>query len=1040
LNWFTALRLLLLILCTTTFALAQSTDAGINGVVFDPSGKVIADADIEILNEATGMHYGGKTNGAGIYTVSILPPGQYRVQVSKAGFKTIIKPGIILNVQSALALNFTLPIGATSETVTVDSGASLINTTDGAVSTVIDRKFVENIPLNGRSFQDLISMTPGVVTQSPQSGGSATVSGDFSVNGQRTESNSYLVDGVSGNLSAGNGYGTQTAATSGSVPSSTALGTTQSLISVDALQEFRVESSSYSAEYGRSPGGQFSLVTRSGTNDVHGTAYDYLRNNFFDANDWFNDLYGAPQAALRQNDFGATLGGPVVVPHVYNGKDETFLFMSYEGLRLTQPQAASINYVPDSFMRDQAPSALQPILNAFPIETGIDYGTAANPGLAQFIKAYSVPSQIDSGSLRIDHTISPKLALFFRYGITPSSTQSRSLSEVAQQQIRTSTYTFGATSHLSSKVDNELRLGYGQSKSSQTGSIDSFGSSTPVNLADQLGLGGYVNPSPYFGIFITGVGSAVFNVSNADSSLHQWNLVDSMSYSVGKHHLKIGVDYRRIVAPTNPPAASPAAEFFSTASVLDNSVDYLFLEKQVSAIPIFNETSLFAQDQWRVSSSVNLSVGLRWDLDPPPGEANGQQAYTVLGPFANPSSLELAPRGTALWKTTRLNLAPRLGLAWTARATPGWETVVRSGGGVFFDTDSQVASMGFEGIGFAGYASYSGVPLPITSAQMDFPTEVNGPPYTGATVYGFPSHLQLPYTLQWNASIEQAIHKDQALTLTYVGSNGRRLIGERAYSLTSLNPSFGTVVEFPANLTSNYQAMQVQFQRTLAQGLQALASYTWSHSLDFGSNYQALPLIRGNSDFDVRHSFTSGISWDLPEPRREGVAAEVLAGWGLDGRLVARSSFPVTLQGNFLTDPASGSVYFGNLDIVPNQPIYLYGAQYPGGRAINPEAFTSPGGDNAGDAPRNFARGFGEMQFNVAARRQFPIHDQLKLQFRAEAFNLLNHPNFGYVDPYLTDATFGEATQMLNQSLGTLASQYQQGGPRSMQFALKLIF
>jgi hypothetical protein len=1035
LKYLFALCLMLAILCTTRIAFAQSTDASISGVVFDPSGKVIPDADIEILNEATGLHYSGKTNGAGIYTVSILPPGQYRVQVSKAAFKTIIKPGIILNVQSALALNFTLPIGAASETVTVDSGTSLINTTDGAVSTVIDRKFVENIPLNGRSFQDLISMTPGVVTQSPQSGGSATVSGDFSVNGQRTESNSYLVDGVSGNLSAGNGYGTQTAATSGSVPSSTALGTTQSLISVDALQEFRVESSSYSAEYGRSPGGQFSLVTRSGTNEVHGTAYDYLRNNFFDANDWFNDLYGAPQAALRQNDFGATLGGPLIVPHVYNGRGRSFLFMSYEGLRLTQPQAASINYVPDSYMRDQAPSALQPILNAFPIATGLDYGSEADPGLAQFIKAYSVPSQIDSGSIRIDHNITPKLALFFRYGITPSSTEARSLSEVARQQIRTRTYTFGATSHLSTRMDNELRLGYGQSKSSQIGSIDSFGSSTPVNLADQLGLGGYANPSPYFGIFVTGVGSAVFNVSNADSSLHQWNLVDSMSYLIGSHHLKIGVDYRRIVAPTNPPATSPAAEFFSTNSVLNNSVDYLFLEKQVSATPIFSETSLFAQDEWRVSSTVNLSLGLRWDRDPPPGEAHGQEAYTVQGNFSDPSSLKLAPRGTALWRTTWLNLAPRLGLAWTARATPGWETVVRSGGGVFYDTDAQVASMGFEGIGFAGYASYSGVPLPITSSQMDFPTGVTGSPYTGATIYAFPSHLQLPYTLQWNASVEQAFHKDQALTMTYVGSNGRRLIGERAYSLTSLNADFGTVVQFPANLTSNYQALQVQFQRTLAQGLQALTSYTWSHCLDFGSNYQALPLIRGNSDFDVRHSFTGGISWDLPAMRNG-----MLTGWGFDGRIVARSSFPVTLQGNFLSDPASGSVYFGNLNIVPNQPIYLYGSQYPGGRAINPAAFSSPGGNNAGDAPRNFARGFGEAQINVAARRQFPLHDQLKLQFRAETFNLLNHPNFGYVDPYLTDATFGEATQMLNQSLGTLASQYQQGGPRSMQFALKLIY
>ncbi len=258
--------------------------------------------------------------------------------------------------------------------------------------------------------------------------------------------------------------------------------------------------------------------------------------------------------------------------------------------------------------------------------------------------------------------------------------------------------------------------------------------------------------------------------------------------------------------------------------------------------------------------------------------------------------------------------------------------------------------------------------------------------------------------------------------------------------MTSLNPNFGSVVEFPADLTSNYQALQMQFQRRVAHGLQALASYSWSHSLDFGSNYQALPLVRGNSDFDVRSSFSGGMSWDLPASRGSTPVKNVIGNWGIDGRLAARTAYPVTLQGNYLTDAATGSVYYGNLDLVPDKPIYLHGVQYPGGRAINPAAFVTPAGNGAGNAPRNFVRGFGEVQVNLAARREFPLHDQVMLQFRAEAFNILNHPNFGYVDPYLTDATFGQATQMLNQSLGTVASQYQQGGPRSLQFALKFVF
>ena len=318
--------LLVVTLCLLpSYLLSQSTSATINGGVTDPTGNFIPDAEIDIVNDTTGVLYSVRTNDSGIYFVPILPPGHYHVQISKRGFKTIIKPDIILNVQSAVALNFVLPVGATSESITVEAGSSMINTSDASVSTVIDRKFVENLPLNGRSFQDLISMTPGVVTQSPQATAQAPGSeGDFSVNGQRTESNYYTVDGVAGNASAGTGTGVPQIATSGSIASSTALGTTQSLISVDALQEFRVQGSSYSAEYGRSPGGQFSLLSRSGTNRLHGSLFDYLRNNFFDANDWFNDYYHVAQPALRQNDFGGTLGGPFRIPRIYDGRNRSF--------------------------------------------------------------------------------------------------------------------------------------------------------------------------------------------------------------------------------------------------------------------------------------------------------------------------------------------------------------------------------------------------------------------------------------------------------------------------------------------------------------------------------------------------------------------------------------------------------------------------------------------------------------------------------------------------------------------------------------------
>jgi hypothetical protein len=280
----------------------------------------------------------------------------------------------------------------------------------------------------------------------------------------------------------------------------------------------------------------------------------------------------------------------------------------------------------------------------------------------------------------------------------------------------------------------------------------------------------------------------------------------------------------------------------------------------------------------------------------------------------------------------------------------------------------------------------------------------------------------------------------QSVTLSYVGAEGRRLIGVQQRSLTALNPNFGDVLYFQTDLTSNYQSLQLQFQRTVTKGVQALASYTWSHALDYGSNATELPLQRGNADFDVRNNFQAGVSWELPKLAKPKMVADAVNGWGVDARVLARTAFPVTLGGSLLIDPTTGNEYDGGLNLVPDQPIYLYGQQFPGGKAINPDAFSLPPGEAAGNAPRNFVRGFGESQLNLALRRELHLHDPFVLQFRAETFNLLNHPNFGYVDPVYTDATFGQAIQMLNASLGTVASQYQQGGARSMQFALKILF
>ncbi|MGA7566946.1 MAG: carboxypeptidase regulatory-like domain-containing protein, partial [Terriglobales bacterium] len=890
---------------------AQSPNGTINGLVLDPSNKVIAGADILVINDTTGVKYSAKNNEDGIYVVPNLPPGAYRLQVSKVGFKTLIKPDIVLNIQDALSVNFTLPVGAVFDTVTVEGGASMINTTDASVSTVVDQSYVKNMPLNGRSFQDLILLTPGVVTQTPQlsvtQGGGLGQTGEFSVNGQRTESNVYTVDGVSANVGATTGemmFGR--AGASGSIPAATALGTTQALVSVDDLQEFRVQSSTYSAEYGRNPGGQFSFETKSGTNQWHGTAYDYLRNGTLDAQDWFNDYFRLPEPALRQNDFGGTFGGPVDVPSVYHGKDKTFFFVSYEGLRLTQPQAASINYVPDAALRAGAPAALQQVLNAFPVQSPNGIDDTAN-GIAQFIGTWSNPSSIDSTSVRFDHVVNDKLRLFFRFSDTTSSSASRGTYATAQTPAMdttlgytTRTYTAGANSAFTNRLSNDFRLNYSSNDVSSRISIEAIGGSTPVNLVDLTGLGTASNSG--IALLYGGYDLPLDQEMNS-AAQRQWNLVDTVSLSLGRHQFKFGLDYRRL-APYSG-LASPEADYVysSKDAVSSNSAS-----GQIAAFlplyPLYKNLSAFAQDEWRVSQSLSLSFGLRWEVNPPPGVTQGLMPYTVQG--TGPDNWAVAPQGTPLWHTTWFNFAPRLGAAYVLHNASGWETVVRGGGGVFFDTGQQAGSLGYYGPGFTAATNFSPASFPSHPAV---PVIVNPPvpPYPNFLTIGFATHLQLPYTLQWNISIQQALGKSQALTFSYVGSHGARLLEEDEF-FAFTNPNSLAFLFFENGLTSDYDAFQTQFQRRLSRGLTALASYTWSHCIDYGSSNYDLGYQRGNCDFDVRHNLSTALSYDVPNIGHSGVLKEALSHWGFDDRFTARTAFPVTLQGNGLLQP-NGQIY-----------------------------------------------------------------------------------------------------------------------------------
>jgi hypothetical protein len=1034
---------------------AQSPNGLINGLVSDPSQAAIPGAEIVAVNDVTGLQYTTKTNDEGIYVLGNLPPGPYRLQVSKVGFKTMIKPDITLNVAGALSINFALPIGALHEIVTVTGGAPTINTESATVSTVVDRQFAENLPMNGRSFQTLIELTPGVVPAASN----INDGGQFNINGQRASSNYWMVDGVSANVgiaaSAGPGNGF-----SGSLGAFSAMGGTNSLVSVDAMQEFRIQTSDYAPEFGRTPGGQISIVTRSGTNWFHGSVFDYLRNDVFDANNWFADNTGQPKPRERQNDFGGTLGGPIL-------KNRTFFYFSYEGLRLRLPQTL-LTTVPDLAARTNAQPAMQPFFNAFPLPNGPD---DVNNGLAQFNASFSNPASLDAYSLRLDHRVRDNLTLFGRYNYSPSEITQRgaggaqALSVLFPSKITTQTATLAAVLLISPKISNDLRFNYSKTDAFNAFRMDSFGGAVP--LANPLFPSGFDfnNASLFLDILPLTHGAYEIGVA-AKNAQRQFNIVDTIELQIGSHSIKAGLDYRRLRPHFGPGSYSQGVFFADVPSAQAGNASFALFGSQVPVSFRFQNLGAYAQDTWRVGSRLNLTYGLRWDVDFVPSPIHAPSMVSVTGfNLQDLSQLAVAPPGRPAFKTTFGNVAPRIGLAYQLHQNADFATVLRGGFGVFYDlvtseTGNILAEASYP---YGAFQFVFGTTYPFDPVTAQPPSiTLQGLSAPGsAPLTAFDPHLLLPYTLEWNLALEQALGKQQSISASYVGAAGRRLIQTAVVSQP--NPSFNSAWLITNAATSNYDALQVQFRRQLRQGLQALASYTWAHSIDtasagssfVGSNTfipGALATNRGPSDFDIRHAFSLGATYQIPSPKLNRFTEVVLGNWSIQNVVQMHSAPPVNVYEASFPQLAQFSTQV-RPDLVPGQPLYLHGSQYPGNKALNPVAFASPPVNSNGNPTRqgnlgrNALRGFGLTQWDVAVHREFPIRDtRFTVQFRAEAFNVLNHPNFGPPQAGIGAGSFGVSTQTLAESLGGNVGSggfnalYQLGGPRSLQFALKLQF
>jgi hypothetical protein len=1039
---------------------AQSTNASLTGRVTDPSKARIVEAKVTAISSGTNSRHETATNDSGEYCLSNLAPGTYGIEVEKPGFKKLIKPGLILHVLDSLNIDFEMKIGSASESIIVEGGTPLVDTESATVSTVVDRQFVEDLPLNGRTFQTLIMLAPGVVaTQTAYDD-----QGQFSVNGQRADANYFTVDGVSANFGV-TGYFPLVQAGGGALPAVSVSGGANSLVSVDAMQEFRVQTSSFAPEFGRTPGGQISIATRSGTNALHGTLFEYFRNEVLDANDWFNGYTNEPalpKPEERQNDFGGTFGGPII-------RNKTFFFFSYEGLRLRQPSTQE-TVVPDNASRQQAPATIQPFLNAYPVANGAEGGN----GLAQFDASYSDPSSLNAYSVRVDQIVNSKISLFGRYDYSPSTLDQRGafpppymvLSATESVSSSVQTFTLGMEHLIAPRLSNEIRVNYSNQRLGTKYFLDGFGGAVP--LQDSLLFpSGFSSENSLFLQFIPGVGEFGQGKAATDEQ-RQINLIDNLSLTIRSHQLKFGVDYRWLSPFSSPfnyeqfvefsgvacPSSGSCTGYGLSGTIPGNTTTAAFAQptSSVANALLSSNFSVYGQDTWKIAPRVTVTYGLRWEINPPlKGKNSANDPFTVVG-LNDPATIGLAPRGTPLFQTTYGNVAPRFGIAYRAGERADWGSVLRAGFGVFYDLGQ--GSLG----GVSSYFPYNNsnscfdVPFPLSSENAAPPVLTTTPP-VGTIVVADP-HLKLPRTYEWNGAIEQSLGISQALSLTYAGAIGRKLL--RVTDLINPNSNFGDVNLTDNSATSDYHALQLKFQRRLSRGLQALASYSWSHSIDIASTdafatYLNTPSLigrpnidRGNSDFDIRNAFTAGITYTPLSPQLNNFAHTVLGGWSLDSFIFARSAPPDNLVGAIeFTNSIS---LFARPDVVPGVPLELYGSQYPGGKIFNVNAFTAPASGQQGDFGRNVLRGFGAAQADISFQRQFHLTERMQLRFRGEFFNIFNHPNFGPADNNITDALFGYSTATLASSLGSggpnggLNPLYQIGGPRSIQFALKLQF
>jgi hypothetical protein len=989
--------LVIFVALATCRVYGQIDRANLNGTVTDPSGASVPNAQVELVAPDTGFKRQAMTGTGGVYSIGSLPNGTYDLTVSANGFNTLQEKGIQLSVGQTRTVNVQLEVGAPTTMIEVRSTVAALDSNDAEISTVIRTRQVEDIPLNGRDWALLMTLAPGAVNLG--AGGQR----DLRFVGRGIDDSNYTFDGVDA---------------TGVQEQSQKVGV-RLAISLESIAEFRVSSSVYTADQGGSAGAIVSIVSKTGTNLFHGGFFEFLRNNVLDARSPF-DFPSIPP--FRMNQFGGSIGGPIQ-------KDRTFFFADYEGIR-QRLDTTVIGFVPNAAFRASVTNpALTPFLVQWPTGT-VPVDSLTN----EWISPQSDNDREDGGMFRLDHIFTDRTSIFARLDIDDANTTDPldTLGGLDNPLIRPSNYVVQLTHTFSPTVINELRGGINRS------ALHHYQNGTCPLSAAANGLPGTacasVPPfdSPSDSQLDTEVGTTIDGY-------------DDLTIVRGRHTIKMGIGVERHrLNNSDESVANGDLTYDSSDDFLNNVIDnYSYVgpltlggERRTYIMP-------YAQDTFKIRPNLTLNYGLRWEHYTVLKEAFGRQAVVKL------SCGGFCPKGTPLYSPDYKDFAPRLGLAWAPGGASG-KTVIRTGFGLYFSPNQMDDfTDGHESTDERFNVSSVDVP---NLAWPVLPALLPAPLYSPKA---WDPNRQDGYFENWDFTVERMLPGNFIGQIAYDGSDGHRLFGRLQANLinplTGLRPipTFGQYGEKDNIGNSNFHSLQVSLQRHLTNGWLWGTQYMWSHGLadqGFGAgdsttneNMSCLRCDYGSTDIDIRQSLSLNSVYELPFGHGKrflnagGAAGKVLGGWQLSGLASAMSGRPVNITiDRSATDMLDGNSRDQRPHLLPGMS--LYSAPRTINNWFNPAAFATPAVDTWGNLGRNLGRGPGYYEIDTALEKEIALTERLKLEFRAEAFNLLNHPIFGDPDSDVSDSSFGVITSQLNTGATGI------GSSRRLQFMLRLEF